>query len=404
MRRSKLSSVVAWPLSLVLVCSTLSPSLAFAQGGKPAAGAAAKKPAPKKKLKDTLTGDAKAAFERGSDLIKNGNPDGAFSEFERAYSLQKDPRLLFNMAVAARDSKKYAKAVELLNQELAEGTETLSDDEKKTAQEVLDGLKQYTSALTVTSNETGATVLIDEVEVGKTPLDKPVLVSVGERKITVRKAEFKEETRTIQISGGTPQQQEFKLEPREKKGHLVVRAKGAADIAVFVDGTERGAPPFEGDVLEGPHTVELRARGFVTETRTEKVEFKGTTVIEVSLRPEQGKVRIETDKEENAIAIDGNKVGSGTWEGVLPSGGHQLVVTRDGAEPYQSDLAIQTDQSRTVKVTLKSKGGIAWYWWTAGGVVIAGGVVAAILLAKPKTEDPTPGTINPGTVPVGLKF
>src|SRR5207244_4152749 len=126
--------------------------------------------------------------------------------------------------------------------------------------------------------------------------------------------------------GGSPATAEIKLEPSVKSGKLTVKANGGSEAVVFVDGVEAGPPPWTGDVKEGKHTVEIRARGFVTETRSETVEYKGTTVIEVTLRPEQGKVRIETDKPENAIMIDGNKVGNGMWEGILPAGGHQLVV------------------------------------------------------------------------------
>jgi hypothetical protein len=379
--------------------STVAPTLAFAQ--KPAAG----KKAPKRKtLKESLSGDALQAFERGVTLFEARNAEGAVTEFERAYNLSKDPRLLFNMAIAERDLKRYSRAVARLNQELKEGAETLSDDEKRTAQEVLDGLKQFTAPLTVTANESGATIIVDGQEMGLTPLAQPLTVDVGARQVTVKKPGFLDAVNSVNVSGGVAASIDVKLEPSEKKGKLAVRAKGAPDAMIFVDGVEAGPAPWEGEAREGKHTVEIRARGFVTETRSENVEYRGTTVIEVTLRAEQGKVRIETDKPDNAILIDGAKVGAGTWEGVLPSGGHSLLVQRDGAEPFQSDLAVQTDQSRTVKVTLKTKGGMPWWGWAGIGVVVVGAGVGVYFLTRPKTEDPTPGTINPGSVPVGLKF
>lgn len=400
MRRSRSVHAIAWLTAWALFSGTVAPIAAHAQG-RPAAAAKAKK----KPLRDSLTGEAKKAFDRGVELYKAGNFEGALAEFERAYADSKDARLLFNMAVSERDRKRYSRAVGYLEQELKEGAETLSDAEKKTAQEVLEGLKQYTATLTITVNEPGATVLVDGVEVGKSPLAQPLTVDVGERVIVVKKQTFLEATKRINVSGGTTPKAEFTLEASEKKGKLVVKATGAPVAMVFVDGIEQGPAPWEGDVVaDKQHTVEIRAKGFVTETRSEIVAISKPSIIEVTLRPEQGRVRIETDKPENVISIDGKEVGRGTWEGVVSSGGHQLTVTRNGAEPYSSDLAVQTDQQRVVKVNLRAKGGTAWYWWVAGGAVLVGGGIATYFLAKPKTEDPQPGTINPGTVPVRFRF
>ena len=87
--------------ALILSCALLSSSVpALAQGAKAARTKAVKK----KSLSETLTGDALAAFKRGVDLFQNArNYEGAVAEFKQAYSLSKDPRLLFNMAIAERE-------------------------------------------------------------------------------------------------------------------------------------------------------------------------------------------------------------------------------------------------------------------------------------------------------------
>jgi hypothetical protein len=403
-RRSRSASAVASLLAAVMFTLSASPSLVMAQGGAKPAKAA--KGAKRKSLRDSLTGEAKASFERGITLYNTRNFEGALVEFEHAYKLTPDPRLLFNMAIADRDMQRYARAVARLQQELKEGEDTLSDDEKKTAQGVLEGLKQFTAPLTLSVNEPGAQVFIDGVDTGQTtPLAGPLTVDVGERTVTLRKPGFLETTSKVSISGGNPAKLDLKLDVAVKRGKLIVKAGGAPVATVFVDGIERGPAPWEGEVTAGAkHTVEIRAKGFVTETRTETIEFKSTSVIEVTLRPEQGKVRVESDKPENAIFIDGAQVGSGTWEGILPSGGHQLTISRDGADTYTADLAVQTDQTRTVKIALNKSGGVAWYWWVAGGVLLVGGGVTTYLLVKPKTDEPQPGTIPPNTVKVNLPW
>lgn len=387
-------------VAVVLVAATFTisaaPAAAWGQG------APAKPAAKKKSLRDSLTGDAKAAFERGITLYQNSNFEGAQAEFDRAYKLSSDPRLLFNMAIAERDMKHYARAVQLLQRQLDEGKGSLSDEEKRTSSDVLEGLARYTAPLTIKVNEEGAQLFIDGRDTGlTTPLSGPVTVDVGERVITLRKAGFLESSKALNISGGTPASLDVQLEPSVRSGKLVVRATGAPSALVFVDGVERGPTPWEGSVAADiKHSIELRAKGYVTETRTQTVEYRSTSVIELALRPDQGRVKIETDNTDNAIFIDGERVGTGGWEGLLSSGGHQLTISRSGADTYNADLAVQTDQTRTVKISLNKGGSVPWYIWAAGGVLLVGGGVTAYLLTRPKTEEPQGGTISPFVVPV----
>jgi hypothetical protein len=230
-------------------------------------------------------------------------------------------------------------------------------------------------------------------------------MDVGERTITVKKVGFLDASKRITVSGGKADKVDITLDASQKKGTLSVKAIGAPSALIFVDGVEQGVSPWQGEVTADKHTIEIRARGFVTETRTETVAHKGTTVIEVALRPDQGKVRVETDRPENLINIDNQDVGKGTWEGTLPSGSHTLRVTRSGAEPHSSQLIVQTDQLSKVQVTLRSKAGLVpWYGWVIGGGLLIGGGIATYLLTRPGVKDPQPGTIDPGTVPVWARF
>lgn len=392
--------------AFVLSCALLSGSLpALAQPAKAPAKAAPGKAAKKKTLKESLSGEALEAFNRGVELYSNAkNYEGAVSEFQRAYTLSKDPRLLFNMAIAERDAKRYARAVTDLELELKEGNDSLSDAEKETARGLLEELKKFTAPITVTSNENDATVLVDNIEVGKTPLAQPIIADVGDRNIVVRKAGFLEASKRVAVSGGKAEKLEFTLEATQKKGKLVVKALGAPEATVYVDNVKQGPSPWEGEVTADKHTIEIRAKGFVTETRTETVSPAQPTIIEATLRVDQGRVRVESDKPENVIAIDGKEIGRGTWEGVLSTGNHRLDVTRSGTSPHTSTVTVQTDQLSTVRVTLTGKGGVPWYAWVIGGGVLIGGGIATYFLAKPGTKDPQPGTIQPGTVAVRYRF
>jgi hypothetical protein len=97
----------------------------------------------------------------------------------------------------------------------------------------------------------------------------------------------------------------------------------------------------------------------------------------------------------DAIALDGQSLATGTWEGEVDSGGHTLRVTAPGMVAYQSEVSAQDGESRTIDVKLNpepTRGVLPMWAWIAGGVVVAAGAtVGGYFLFK------SPGTT---TVPV----
>src|SRR5438309_5535686 len=80
-------------------------------------------------LAESLSGPAKEAYESAGVLLNNRDWPGALNKFQEAYELSKDPRLLFNMAVCARDMKAYARTQQLLLRYEHEAGNKLSPEE-----------------------------------------------------------------------------------------------------------------------------------------------------------------------------------------------------------------------------------------------------------------------------------
>jgi len=103
---------------VALVLALASPSAA--QGRKPAAGA---KPgaastataAGPKPLAQTLTGDAKAAYDAAKLLVGDGDFAGAAIKFRAAFDQSHDPRLLWNIAACEKNQRHYARTIALLH-------------------------------------------------------------------------------------------------------------------------------------------------------------------------------------------------------------------------------------------------------------------------------------------------
>jgi hypothetical protein len=380
-------------IALVLACSVLSTTLfpnpvyAQARGGS---------------LSDSLKGEAKEAFNRGLTMYKVKNFSGALVEFQKAYGISSDDRLQFNIGVTLRQLERYAESVEAFRKVSESSQNTVSKKQKEQSSSAIEQLQKFTAPLMIKSNAVGATILIDDREVAKTPLAKPLIVSVGERKITLRKSGFLDFTKKINISGGTRADLEANLEATIKKSFLTVTSNVKA--IVLIDGVEQGPTTWKGTISAGKHTITLRSDGMVEETKSDVYEADTKNKVNFDLRRAEGFVRVESHNSKDEIKIDGQRKGFGNWSGKLGAGFHHLVVSRSGTQPFVQDFNLQADQNRTIPVSLQSTGGVAWYWWAAGGALLVGGGIAAFLIAKPKSESATPGTINPGSVSVGYHF
>lgn len=188
---------------------------------------------------------------------------------------------------------------------------------------------------------------------------------------------------------------------------LQVNEQGAQ---VSIDGVVVGATPFAEPLrLDiGQHVIAVTKPGF------EKVELSqqvtGNTTLTVSLVPQvhEGKLRIISPADAT-VKVDGKRVTSGTWEGVLPSGPHRIEVTAPNKLPFTTDTQIADDQNEVLRVSLQDKdpvgargpdlgeregsGGYTWLWVTLGVLLIGGaGAGAWYLYNKDDKVDPVRAT------------
>ncbi|MDB4996950.1 MAG: hypothetical protein JWM74_4382 [Myxococcaceae bacterium] len=294
---------------------------------------AQKPPAP---LSQSLPPAAKTDYETGKALLADGDSLSALVKFDAAYTKAKDPRLLWNMAVCEKNLRHYAKVITLLKRYEQEGATLLSSKDVQEAEDLVWALKALVATLKLDVNEAGASVYVDDELVGKTPLENPLVVDIGTRKVRVEKEGFTTFSKTLTVGGETPIV--VKLEKPMHEGRLAVIAHAG-----------------------------------------------------------------------DSIAIDGKQVGTGRWEGPLRSGGHTLHVTGKGMRPYDSEVGIQDNETRSLTVTLeeeKKGGGIpTWLFITAGSVAVAGLAVGGYFLFRPSAEQPSgpSGTFDPGQAIAGFR-
>jgi hypothetical protein len=144
---------------------------------------------------------ARVHFQRGTDFYREGNYDAALAEFFKAQQLAPNYRLLYNIGQAQAERHDYVAAVRALTDYLAQGGAEVPEDRRAQVQNELSSLKTKISELTVTSNVVGAEVSIDGAPMGLLPLQTPLLVSAGSRRVTLAKRGYATVERTIIVSG-----------------------------------------------------------------------------------------------------------------------------------------------------------------------------------------------------------
>ncbi|MCA9597230.1 MAG: PEGA domain-containing protein [Myxococcales bacterium] len=325
-------------LALVLCTSLATPTL-LAQPKKDPPAAKAEEAATPAPLAESLTGDAKSEYEAGRILYQDGDYAGAKLKFERAYDLSKDARLLWNVAAAEKNLRHYSKVIRALERYLAEGGDTISDEDRADAERLIQTVSEFVTKVRFDVNEPGATVTVDADDVGQTPIADPVLVDMGRRTIKATKTGFKDASVKQDLPGGEEVTIKLKLEAIVHEGRVRVLA-GVGDT-IAIDGKVVGKNTWQGKLDSGVHTLSVTGKG---------------------KRPYQGDIIVQDD---------------------------QLTSTNIALEPIAPPPAAAKDD------------GIAWPWFVGGAALAAGLGVGAYLLFKPddETAPPTvPGTLDPGTV------
>jgi hypothetical protein len=157
--------------------------------------------------------EAAEHFKRGADLYDDEDFRAALIEFRRAYALAPNFKVLFNIGNVQYQLGDYAGALKTLQQYLDEGGPRIEADRRAAVENDIERLKQRVAYLAITVDVAGATILVDDVEVGTTPLSEPVAVSAGRRKISARKSGHREDQKVLDLAGGDRQDLTLVLEP-----------------------------------------------------------------------------------------------------------------------------------------------------------------------------------------------
>lgn len=179
---------------LGFVLLTASPLTAFAENGD-ASG-------------DAATTDVELArkhFSQGLKLYKDGDFDAALVQFERAYSVKPNFKVLYNIAQCHFELHQYVEARDSLSRYLKDGAGSIEAERQSAVEADLAELQRRIAHVSLNVNVVGATVFVDGKKAGTTPLNAAIDVNEGERTISVETTDRGSKQRIVRLAGGETQ-------------------------------------------------------------------------------------------------------------------------------------------------------------------------------------------------------
>jgi hypothetical protein len=252
------------PVQLVALATLMTAALPVARADVPPAqaqaqaqaqtAAPAQTPAPKA---NGSKPEAIAHFERGSRHYQEGRYDEAIAEYEAAYRAQPHPSVLYNIAQAHERLLVYPKAVEYFQRYLAEAGPNARH--AVIVQNRLRALTQLPARLTISSEPSGATVLVRGQAIGKTPLVN-ANVTAGPATIEVKLPGYFASTTERALELGQPYILQYTL--RRRTGVLTVRSRPSG-ARVLVGDRLLGTTPLSEAVGAGQLNLVLEHDGYL---------------------------------------------------------------------------------------------------------------------------------------------
>jgi len=241
---------------VVLVCLVFVPAAAAQTAPVPVPAEAAKK-------------EASEHFRSGVELFQEGAFRAALVEFERAYELSPDYRLLYNIGQVQLQLGDYLSATESSERYLTEGGAEVPAARRASVEAELQVLHQRVGRLSVTCNADGTEIFVDDQLIGVTPLPTTVLLNVGRHRVYARGADGAASTRVIDIAGGDLKELKLELKAptarRDERGTTAVPMSFKRKLAV-------AAWSASGALLIGAVVTGALAKSKISDRRTELKE------------------------------------------------------------------------------------------------------------------------------------
>ena len=192
---------------------------------------------------ETHADEPRERFKRGVELYRDGSYDAALAEFQRAYALSPDYRVLYNLAQVQAERHEYVAGMKLLDDYLAQGSSQISESRMAQVASTRARLERMIATLWVISPAAGAEILVDGLPTAKVPLTTPLMLNAGVHRVQLRKPGYETAVRELTIAGSETVHLEFALAPEHSSVERRATAGPLVPAKVDVDLRVRSDPP-----------------------------------------------------------------------------------------------------------------------------------------------------------------
>lgn len=202
---------------------------------------------------------------------------------------------------------------------------------------------------TITTSPAGASIFVDDEEVGATPATLELIA--GRREIRLKLAGYKAWEDTVEaVAQADMTLPPITLAPADGLVNIATTPQGAG---VTIDGQYHGTTPLEVSLKPGRrHRVRVFKPGFQAATRNIDVRTNQEHVVKISLAAQRGTVVVQARPSDASVYIDGVKKGPAAQTFELSAAPHRIEIRKDGYAAYTTTLTPQPGLTQEVKVRL----------------------------------------------------
>jgi formylglycine-generating enzyme required for sulfatase activity len=207
--------------------------------------------------------------------------------------------------------------------------------------------------LTINSDPANATVSVDGMVVGQTPLEHRV--EAGERRVEIRRSGFKPVSRQLKVTAG----EEIDLglvQLIPVDGRLVVvSVPGGASVTV--DDVFRGTTPLEMDLAPGSsYEINVSMAGHAAYEEDIAITSGQRSEVRAELKMLTGEVSVTSVPTRAELLIDGVPTGTTDQTLELEARPHLIEIRLDGYVPFRTTMTPEPGLTQAVHATLKEAG------------------------------------------------
>ena len=324
-----------------------------------------------------LREQARRHFAQGVALFDSGDHEGALSEFEEAQRLRPHPRILRNIAASHEALQHYLEAIATLELFVADPQTTAA--ERRQGEAHLRSLRGLLGGLELSVQPDGAAVLVDDRQVGTSPLAEPVSVAAGQVHVLVRREGYRSQERDVRVVAGGVVRETFTLQQLTARLHL---DSNAEDARASVGDRAPQPLPASLELLPGTHSVRTEAPGYLPSTAQVALQPEEDRTLTVVLERPPATVRFDVAPPGARVLVDGELRAQGGRHVLHLEGGlHRVRLEGEDLVPWEDELQLRHGGEHRLHARLgRDRLWVrpAWFWT---GVVATAGLSAAAIIA-----------------------